>query len=640
MDALSKLLSTGALFGWIPLVLTLFTILPARRAVLVGSIAGWLLLPPFGIDLPGLPNYDKAAAVSVGILLGTLFFQPARLVQFRFRWFDLPMILWCACPFISSVLNGLGAYDGISMVIRQVMGWFFPYLVGRLYLTDVEGLRELAMGMIVSGLCLMPFCFLEMKMSPIMSKLVYGFGGLGYGEGTRYGIFRPRIFFGSGLELGLWMNTVSLVTWWLWRTGQLKSLWGIRGGMICAVVLFTTIACRATGATALLLAAMAALWISHRTGRKWAMWALLLAAPFYCFVRVNNLWSGASAVDLVRTITNEDRAHSLEYRLVNEDLLIAKALQQPIFGWGGWGRSFVYDEWDHQLSVVDGMWMAALGGFGMVGLITLTTALLLPAALFLGRFSVKQWDQPSLAPAAAIAVVVDLCLLDGLFNGMLNVIYIIAAGGLVNIVALKMALPVPPTGPATISWEQQVAHYRNLGRTLKDRARYLEAKTAWSYALDLLTKLASAQSNPPALRLQWCDCANDLAWLLVNSPDAAARDPGSAVALASQTTAAHPECGTYWNTLGAAYYRIDQFEAAISALNRATALTEGGTAFDHFFLAMAHVRLGNIQQAEQSVALAVRWMEQHYPGHPELIRLRDEAGAAASVSTHRALAVR
>jgi hypothetical protein len=64
MDAFSQLVVTVALFGGIPLVLALFTFLEARRAVVVSSIAAWLLPPPIGIDLPGIPNYDKAAAAT------------------------------------------------------------------------------------------------------------------------------------------------------------------------------------------------------------------------------------------------------------------------------------------------------------------------------------------------------------------------------------------------------------------------------------------------------------------------------------------------------------------------------------------------------------------------------------------------
>ena len=52
-----------------------------------------------------------------------------------------------------------------------------------------------------------------------------------------------------------------------------------------------------------------------------------------------NLWSGQQAVDLAEILVGPARAESLEYRFMCENLLIAKAVQQPIFGWAGWGRS-------------------------------------------------------------------------------------------------------------------------------------------------------------------------------------------------------------------------------------------------------------------------------------------------------------
>ena len=95
------------------------------------------------------------------------------------------------------------------------------------------------------------------------------------------------------------------------------------------------------------------------------MWGLLCVAPIYYAVRISDIWSGQSAVELARSLLNDERAQSLEFRLDNEDLLIAKALQRPIFGWGGWGRNFVYDESEHRrVTVVDGMWIIALGSYG------------------------------------------------------------------------------------------------------------------------------------------------------------------------------------------------------------------------------------------------------------------------------------
>jgi hypothetical protein len=622
MANLSQLFAIFALLAWVPVILVFFVLLPARRAVVAGVIAAWLLLPPIGLDLPGIPNYDKAAAATIGIVLATLIFEVQRLAAFRFRWFDLPMLLWCACPLISSNVNGLGAYDGVSTCVRQCIAWLFPYLVGRLYLTDLKDIRELAFGMVIGGACLVPLCLFEMRMSPLLSKLVYGIEKF---EGTRFGGYRPRIFFSAGLELGLWMNTVTLVAWWLWRTGEFKRLAGFRSGIIVGALLLTTIACRSTGAFLLFLAGVAALWIAWQTKSKWPIWALLLVPPVYCVVRTANLWSGTHAVQLVRLIVSEERTYSFEFRLLNEDLLIAKALQQPIFGWGGWGRNLVYDDSGRLLSNIDQLWIVALGIHGIVGLTLLTTAQLLPAVLFLRRFSVQQWAQPGLAAAAVMAVVVDVSLLDGLLNGMLNLIYIVAAGGLVNIATCRTLVLARTAYPAIPIVEKRATEYQSLGRAFRDHGRYLEAKNAWLGALDLLSKQASAQPTAPALRQKWCECANDLAWLLVMAADPGVRDPAAALSLASQASAAYPECGAYWNTLGAAYYRVRDFRAALTALDRASWLNGGATAFDLFFLAMAYAQLGDQQQASQCLALAVGWMEQHCPNHIELRCLCDEA---------------
>ena len=178
-------------------------------------------------------------------------------------------------------------------------------------------------------------------------------------------------------------------------------------------------------------------------------------------------------------------------------------------------------------------------------------------------------------PAAAIAVVVDLYMLDGLFNGMLNPIYIIAAGGLLNIAPVRTWPQVQTTTGPTDSQEGLVVRYRSLGRSLKNQGRLAEAKTAWLHALELSAEQPTVRSAVLARRQQWCDCANDLAWFLVNAPDPVVQDPALAISLALKAAELHPECSTYWNTLGAVHYRAGDFKAAVTALNRATALTQG-----------------------------------------------------------------
>ena len=71
----------------------------------------------------------------------------------------------------------------------------------------------------------------------------------------------------------------------------------------------------------------------------------------------------------------------LDYPILeNDDMLIAKAMQKPLFGWGGWSRNRVFEESGRDMAVTDGFWILELGSNGCVGLISMTLAMLLPVA--------------------------------------------------------------------------------------------------------------------------------------------------------------------------------------------------------------------------------------------------------------------
>ena len=109
---------------------------------------------------------------------------------------------------------------------------------------------------------------------------------------------------------------------------------------------------------------------------------LLLAGPLYVSVRATNLWSGEQAVALTEMVIGEERAESLGYRFSCENLLAARALQQPIFGWGTWGQSSVYyfENTNYRKMVpTDGLWVIILGTKGSVGLLLFYLAMILPA---------------------------------------------------------------------------------------------------------------------------------------------------------------------------------------------------------------------------------------------------------------------
>jgi tetratricopeptide (TPR) repeat protein/serine/threonine protein kinase len=104
---------------------------------------------------------------------------------------------------------------------------------------------------------------------------------------------------------------------------------------------------------------------------------------------------------------------------------------------------------------------------------------------------------------------------------------------------------------------------------------------------------------------------NNLAWLLATCPETKFRDAGKAVLLAKKAVEMAPKEGTFWNTLGAAYYRAGSWKEAVGALEQSMELRKGGDSFDWFFLAMAHWRQGNHDEARKTYDKAAEWMEKN-----------------------------
>jgi len=641
-----------ALLGWPLVVLGFFAVLPPRRAAAVSLVGAWLSLPPYAIPIANLPDYSKNTAATIGVLLATAIFCPHRLAAFRPRWFDLPMVGWWLSPLASSLDNGLGLYDGLAGSLNVIVYWGFPYLIGRLHFNDFEGLSELTLAIIVGGLSYVLPCLFELRMSDKLLISIYGFGASGQ--------YRPKVFFWAALECGLWMAAAALTAWWLWRCGAVRKLGRYRfGGVFPAMLIGMVVLCKTKGALILLLAGIGLLWASTRVRTRLLIGVLALAGPIYAAVRIPNLWSGEQVVELANTFISRARGQSLEYRLKNEVVLIAKARERPIFGWGGWNRFSVYGIYDesgnfcpeddsnpdHQIPF-DGLWIVIFGTQGYVGLILWFLILQLPTMLFVLRFPVRLWTHPQVAPASVAATLLGLYTIDCLLNGYINIIYVAVAGGLIGLRPVDLAIRLGTHQAAALDrglgasrqrWSAPSAALRplagkirladrswRLGRTLKKEGRLAEAEAAWRQALDLLA--AAAGAEPAAeVRQRWCDCANDLAWLRLHHPEPALRDPAFALALARQVVETCPECEVYWNTLGVAHLRAGDYPAAVAALDRATALGNRSTAFEDVFLAMAHAHLGDWEQARHRLAAALLGMERDYPGHPELAGFCDEA---------------
>lgn len=419
-----------ALFGWPVVVLFLFATIQPRHAAVVSFVGGWLFLPMAGYEFAGLPGYGKMEAASYGALIGMLLFDSSRLGRLRFSWFDIPIVVWCIVPMASSLTNGLGAYDGASAVWGQVVTWGVPYLIGRMYFSDLEGLRTLALGVVVGGLLYVPLCLLEVRLSPRLHIWVYGFHQHSWRQSYSFGGWRPTVFMQHGLAVGMWMTTVSLVALWLWWTGAIKRVWSVPMGWIVVALIVTALLCKSTGAIGLLGVGVIALAITKVCRTRTAMAILLLIPLLYMGLRAPGIWDGSDLLDAVESVV-PSKEGSLRYRIDAENILAEHALRQPIFGWGAHGRNRPSRMgYEVENLATDGLWIITLGQRGVIGLVSMSAVILLPTLLLLIRLPSSFWLHPRTAPAAALGLVLILFMVDCLFNAMANPVFMLATGGI------------------------------------------------------------------------------------------------------------------------------------------------------------------------------------------------------------------
>jgi serine/threonine protein kinase/WD40 repeat protein len=101
---------------------------------------------------------------------------------------------------------------------------------------------------------------------------------------------------------------------------------------------------------------------------------------------------------------------------------------------------------------------------------------------------------------------------------------------------------------------------------------------------------------------------NNLAWAYLLAPEAL-RDVKAAVPLAEKAARQDSTNTVYRNTLGVAYYRVGRYREAVEVLRpNVEKEADWALAYDLYFLAMSHHRLGEKARARDYYDWAVRWV--------------------------------
>jgi len=387
-----------AILSWPLLVTSFFARMNFARALAVSTLVGYLLLPEaFSIDLPGLPAVDKLFALTAGMLLCFKIYAtprqakdsgPAPAMDVADIWFARLVTIALVVLLLSPVLTMLGnrtpiiygptflsalrPWDLFSLTLDSLY-FVVPFLLARKYLATPDMHRMILMLLVTAGLFYSFLMLIEVRLSPQLNNWVYGYHQHSFIQHIRDG-FRPKVFLKHGLSVGFFMFTVALAAFALYRASpaQKKSRYLMAGLWLLAVLLVS----KNLGAVAIAFLMIPIMFLS----RVWQLWVVLaVVIPFliYPAIRQAGLVPTEQAVAAATSISPA-RAQSLQFRFDNEDALLDHALEKPIFGWGGWGRSFIYSQSGEKTSTVDGTWIIVLGSRGWVGYVSFFALLTLP----------------------------------------------------------------------------------------------------------------------------------------------------------------------------------------------------------------------------------------------------------------------
>ena len=330
------------LLAYIPIAALMMLDRNSARGFSLAYVVGMLLLPcsanPVSdaslgvITLPGLPDLDKWNVVSLGVLLGTVLFHPERFDRFRISPLDFILFISLQFIFLTSYMNGFGAYDGVSQCLKFTLNVVLIVFLARIHIGTPSGLRIFLLSLTVGAIVYVPLALWEFRFSPQLHTTLYGYFQHVFQQHMRWGFYRPIAFFSHGLVLGRFFAFAAFLALFPMRR-DLEMLFGNVGRYLFLVPLLGLAVSMSLGPYMIFGLLCVGWFVVQRY--RWAYFAL----PVMGF-----LWLGAAFVeleigfgDVSRFVGfSEDRAQSLEYRLAAIREYRDTIEARPFFGWGGW----------------------------------------------------------------------------------------------------------------------------------------------------------------------------------------------------------------------------------------------------------------------------------------------------------------
>jgi hypothetical protein len=291
---------------------------------------------------PFLPQHGFVRVATVGIVIGTLFTVATN---------GDPLF------YGPRIQQGMRLYDGLSQALNAFI-LILPLLLARIFLARPESHLLLLKVLCIAGMGYSFLALIEVRMSPQMNQWVYGFFPHSFVQHYRSGGWRPIVFTGHGLVLAIFFCMTILAAAGLTRLEPAK-----RGTYLAALLwlALTLVMCKSLGAMIIVVFFLPVVLFVGRRGQflfACAIAALVLTYPIgrsSGVIPVQQILHQAERIDPAR-------ADSLRFRILNEDMVLGKAMERPLFGWGAWGRSRVFDpNSGADITTSDSYWVGVLG---------------------------------------------------------------------------------------------------------------------------------------------------------------------------------------------------------------------------------------------------------------------------------------
>jgi type IV secretory pathway VirB3-like protein len=445
----------AALLAWIPAGIYLLRRFPVRVAILANFFGGWALLPganytpstsPFpywilGVALPANYFLTKASVTGIAAIAGVSLFHFAELRRFRPHLCDLPMALWCIVPLLSALAHPdtfRGAFFGAAYL---TLAWGVPWTVGRIFFSAFDSLLLAAKATVISGLCYIPICLVEIYCGPRIYAFLYGYQPYRWVGAQRYLGFRPIGFLEDGNQLGIWMAVATLIAVSLSVRGLAPRILGLPVKWAASLLAVVTLLCQSVGSILLLLFLLPMALLKRRFVMRTLVTLLIMAIMLFALFQISNRISlrafvkeNHAAHSFAAALTGIGR-HSLAWRIAREESDMALAMRSPWLGSGKWNW------WQDGDSRPWSLWLLVLGMYGLVGLLAFGSILFLPILRSVwSPADERHPHEASLRQLLAAAILV--IAFDNLLNGAMILPYLVLMGGLATKPSSRESAPI------------------------------------------------------------------------------------------------------------------------------------------------------------------------------------------------------